>query len=167
MILWLVGMMGSGKTTVGRALATRRGTSFLDPDQMVEAMSGLSVTRIFEVEGETGFRQRESEAVQAAATETSTVVATGGGAVTRPENVATMQQSGVVIWLKASVETLAKRLEGATDRPLLAWSDRQATLATLLAEREELYATAAEVAIDTNSLSPAEITTLAEAMWTG
>lgn len=159
--------MGSGKTTVGRALATRRGTSFLDTDQMVEAMSGLSVTRIFEVEGETGFRQRESEAVQAAATETSTVVATGGGAVTRPENVATMQQSGVVIWLKASVETLAKRLEGATDRPLLAWSDRQATLATLLAEREELYATAAEFAIDTNSLSPAEITTLAEAMWTG
>ncbi|MCA1734644.1 MAG: shikimate kinase [Actinobacteria bacterium] len=165
--MWLVGMMGSGKTTVGRALATRRSASFLDTDQMVEAKSGLSVTRIFEVEGETGFRQRESVAVLAAATETSAVVATGGGVVTRPENVSAMQGSGVVIWLKASVETLANRLEGVTDRPLLAWSDRQATLAILLAEREELYATAAEFTIDTNSLSPAEITTLAEAMWTG
>ncbi len=165
MPLWLIGMMGSGKSQVAAELAARRNVKFLDSDDMVEEMAGMKVEQIFETEGEASFRRRESEAVLAAATETEAVVATGGGVVTVATNVSIMKQSGTVVWLKATVETLADRLEEVTDRPLLAGTDKRTALANLLEERFEAYAGAADFTIETDRLQLAEIVGLAEAMW--
>lgn len=166
MPLWLIGMMGSGKSQIGAEIAARRNVKFLDSDDMVEAIAGMNVERIFEIEGEAGFRRRESEVVLAAASETEAVVATGGGVVTVGANVLVMKQSGTVVWLKATVETLAERLEEVTNRPLLAGTDKQSALAKLLDERFNAYSGAADFTIETDQLQLAEIVSLAEAMWT-
>jgi shikimate kinase len=166
MPLWLIGMMGSGKSLVGAELAASRRVPFLDTDEMVEAVSGMSVEEIFENEGEAGFRQRESEAVLVAAAAGNAVVATGGGVVTVPANVAAMRASGTIVWLKASVATLAERLNQHINRPLLAGLDKQVALARLLEERFEAYSAAADFSIETDRLESSETVRLVEAMWT-
>lgn len=166
MPLWLIGMMGSGKTTVGQAIAHRRNAPFLDTDRIVEDTTGLAIEHLFAKEGESGFRQREREAVLTAASQAGAVVATGGGVVSSEENVALMKSSGTIVWLRASVDTLADRLESVNDRPLLTDSDRRKTLAEILDKRQELYAEAADFMIDTDFLAPTEAVILIEAMWT-
>ena len=140
--LYLVGMMGSGKSTAGRQLAAQLGYRFLDADQSLEQVAGRSIPEIFASEGEAGFRQLESAVLNQIASWHSLVVATGGGVVTRPENWGQMRQ-GVVIWLDAPEALLLQRLNAdPTPRPLMAAADPAARLAALLAERRPLYAQA-------------------------
>ena len=140
--LYLVGMMGSGKSTAGRALAALLGYRFLDADHSLEQVAGRSIADIFAREGEAGFRQLESAVLNQIASWHSLVVATGGGVVTRPENWGQMRQ-GVVIWLDAPDALLLQRLSAdPTSRPLLAAEDPAARLAALMAQRRPLYAQA-------------------------
>jgi shikimate kinase len=120
----LVGMMGAGKTTVGRRLARRLGWSFVDADREMEARLGVPVTTIFELEGEAGFRRRECELIDELTRRTATVLATGGGAVLDPTNRAVLHERSQVIYLRASVGDLWHRLRRDTTRPLLRTADR-------------------------------------------
>ena len=140
--LYLVGMMGSGKSTAGRHLAERLNYRFLDADSSIEQVAGRSIPALFASEGEAGFRQLESAVLNQIASWHSLVVATGGGVVTRPENWGQMQQ-GVVIWLDAPETLLLERLQAdPTPRPLMAAADPAQRLSELLAQRRSLYAQA-------------------------
>ena len=140
--LYLVGMMGSGKSTAGRHLAELLGYRFLDADQSIEQVAGRTIPAIFASDGEAGFRDLEAAVLNQIASWHSLVVATGGGVVTRPENWGQMRQ-GVVIWLDAPDALLLERLSAdPTPRPLLQADDPAGRLATLMAERRPLYAQA-------------------------
>ena len=140
--LYLVGMMGSGKSTAGRHLAEHLGYRFLDADTCLEQVAGRRIPEIFAEEGESGFRDLEAAVLNQIASWHSLVVATGGGVVTRPENWGQLHQ-GVVIWLDAPDALLLERLSSdPTPRPLLQTNDPAARLAALLAERKPLYAQA-------------------------
>ena len=140
--LYLVGMMGSGKSSAGRHLAERLGYRFLDADSSIEQVAGRSIPELFASEGETGFRDLEAAVLNQIASWHSLVVATGGGVVTRPENWGQLQQ-GVVIWLDAPDALLLERLSAdPTPRPLMQSADPAARLAELMSERRPLYAQA-------------------------
>jgi shikimate kinase len=137
--LYLVGMMGAGKSSVGRPLAESLGYRFIDADTVIEQAAGCSIAEIFEREGETGFRDLETAVLQRIAGWHSLVVATGGGVVTRPVNWGHMHQ-GLVVWLDAPESVLLRRLQAdPTPRPLLAGADGAGRLRQLLAERRPLY----------------------------
>jgi len=140
--LYLVGMMGSGKTSTGRPLAERLGYGFVDADAVIEQAAGCSIPEIFERDGEAGFRSLESQVLSAISQRHSLVVATGGGVVTQPENWG-MLHSGIVIWLDVVPDQLLQRLNAdSTVRPLLQTADPEAALNALLNERRPLYAEA-------------------------
>ena len=140
--LYLVGMMGSGKTSTGRPLAERLGYGFVDADAVIEEAAGCSIPQIFESDGEAGFRAIESQVLGAISQRHSLVVATGGGVVTQPENWGLLHH-GIVIWLDVAQEQLLHRIRGDdTARPLLQQSDPTAALEALLRERRPLYAEA-------------------------
>ena len=140
--LYLVGMMGSGKTSTGRPLAERLGYGFVDADAVIEQAAGCSIPEIFDRDGEAGFRSLESQVLSAISQRHSLVVATGGGVVTQPENWG-MLHSGIVIWLDVVPDQLLQRLNAAsTVRPLLQTADPEAALNALLNERRPLYAEA-------------------------
>ena len=139
---YLVGMMGSGKTSTGRPLAERLGYGFVDADAVIEQAAGCSIPEIFERDGEAGFRSLESQVLSAISQRHSLVVATGGGVVTQPENWGLLH-SGIVIWLDVVPDQLLQRLNAdSTVRPLLQTSDPEAVLNALLNERRPLYAEA-------------------------
>ena len=140
--LYLVGMMGSGKTSTGRPLAERLGYGFVDADAVIEQAAGCSIPEIFDRDGEAGFRSLESQVLSAISQRHSLVVATGGGVVTQPENWGLLH-SGIVIWLDVVPEQLLQRLNAdSTVRPLLQTADPEAALNALLKERRPLYAEA-------------------------
>ena len=140
--LYLVGMMGSGKTSTGRPLAEQLGYGFVDADAVIEQAAGCSIPEIFERDGEAGFRSLESQVLNAISQRHSLVVATGGGVVTMPENWGLLH-SGIVIWLDVVSEQLLQRLKAdSTVRPLLQNDDPEAALNALLNERRPLYAEA-------------------------
>jgi len=140
--LYLVGMMGSGKSSVGRHLAEALNYRFIDADTSLEQVAGRSIPEIFASEGESGFRALESAVLNQIASWHSLVVATGGGIVTQPANWGELHQ-GVVVWLDAPDAILLQRLEAdPTPRPLMEAEDRAERLAALLAERRPLYAQA-------------------------
>ena len=140
--LYLVGMMGSGKTSTGRPLAERLGYGFVDADAVIEQAAGCSIPDIFDRDGEAGFRSLESQVLSAISQRHSLVVATGGGVVTQPENWGLLH-SGIVIWLDVVPEQLLQRLKAdSTVRPLLQTADPEVALNTLLNERRPLYAEA-------------------------
>ncbi|MEB3332354.1 MAG: shikimate kinase [Synechococcaceae cyanobacterium] len=140
--LYLVGMMGAGKSAVGRPLAEALGYRFLDADRELEKAAGCSIAELFASQGEEGFRTLETATLQVLATFHSCVVATGGGVVTRPENWGQLRQ-GVVIWLDAPAPMLLERLRAdPTPRPLLQHGDPAARLRELLEQRRPLYAEA-------------------------
>ena len=140
--LYLVGMMGSGKTSTGRPLAERLGYGFVDADAVIEQAAGCSIPEIFERDGEAGFRALESQVLNAITQRHSLVVATGGGVVTQQENWGLLH-SGIVIWLDVVPEQLMQRLKAdSTVRPLLQTDDPDAALNALLNRRRPLYAEA-------------------------
>ena len=152
--------MGSGKTTTGRSLAARLGWRFADLDSEIEKAAGRSVAKIFEDEGETAFRKRETEALRAILVHADAplVLALGGGTLMAEENRELVRRHCRGVWLKASPEALSDRLaREAEGRPLLAGQDLRTRVATLLASREATYREAADVAVDTDGVDPEEI----------
>jgi len=147
----LVGMMGAGKTTVGRQLAKRLGWRFADADHEIEARTGVRIPTIFEIEGEAGFRRREAETIEALTRESGLVLATGGGAVLDPSNRRRLKESGLVVYLRVLPLLLYERTRHDRNRPLLQVADPLARLEELFAQRDPLYREVADVVIDTSS----------------
>jgi shikimate kinase len=147
--LILVGMMGSGKSTMGRILAKHLHRDFVDSDEEIQHRTGVTIPHIFDVEGESGFRLREMAALEALLCRSNLVLATGGGAVLREENRELMKQNGIVIYLKATVHDLWLRTRNDRNRPLLQNTDMHARLAELLSQREALYEQVADIVIST------------------
>ena len=140
--IYLIGMMGCGKTSTGRPLAERLGYGFVDADAVIEQAAGCTIAEIFDRDGEHGFRTLETQVLHAISQRHSLVVATGGGAVTQSENWGVLHQ-GIVIWLDVEREQLLARLQAdSTARPLLQQSNPEAALDALLAHRRSLYAEA-------------------------
>lgn len=147
--LFLIGLMGAGKSTVGRRLARALGWEFLDCDREIQARTGVEIPLIFEIEGEAGFRDREARMLEQLTARRSVVLATGGGAVLRPDNRTCLTGRGVVVYLRAPVELLYARTRRNRHRPLLHTADPRARLAALLEEREPLYLQCADLIVDT------------------
>ncbi|PXX45965.1 shikimate kinase [Aquitalea magnusonii] len=147
---FLVGLMGAGKTTVGRALARKTGKTFYDSDHEIEARTGVRVATIFDIEGELRFRDRESSVIADLVRMNNIVLATGGGAVLRPENRAELARHGVVIYLRASIDDLLARTMHDKNRPLLQIADPRAKLQSLLEQRDPLYREVADIVVDTS-----------------
>jgi shikimate kinase len=148
--LFLVGLMGAGKTTLGRQLARRLGKRFVDADHELEARLGVSIPTIFEIEGESGFRDREEAIIGELVVSTDIVLATGGGAVTRAASRACLKENGTVIYLHARPETLWMRVRHARHRPMLHAADPRARLAELYSQRDPLYREVADHVIESD-----------------
>lgn len=146
--VYLVGLMGAGKTTIGRSLAKRLQLEFVDSDREIEARTGVSIPTIFEIEGEDGFRRREAAVIEDLARGSSQVVATGGGAVLRPENRAHLAASGFVVYLNVPPQILWERTRNDRNRPLLRVADPQARLCELFAQRDPFYREVANLVVD-------------------
>jgi shikimate kinase len=151
----LVGMMGCGKSTVGRRLAAALGRPFIDADKELEARCGVAIATIFELEGEAGFRDRESTLIDELARQPGLVVATGGGAVLRPENRAVLHQHSYVVYLRAALPELWHRLRHDKVRPLLRAPNPRQKIAELLDQRDPLYEQTAHLKVTTGR-QPAE-----------
>jgi shikimate kinase len=151
--LFLVGLMGAGKTTVGRLLARRLKLRFYDSDLEIERRCGVKIPVIFEIEGEAGFRVREEQVIAELCALRGIVLATGGGAVLARESRRRLQLHGTVIYLNARPEDLYERVRHDRQRPLLATADPLARLRELHAERDPLYREVAHVVVDTGAQS--------------
>ena len=152
--VFLVGPMGAGKSTIGRHLARVLGQRFVDADREIEARTGASISLIFDLEGEAGFRRRESAVIAELAASDGLVVATGGGAVLDPANRAALRQRGTVVYLHAPLEVLVRRTHRDRDRPLLQTEDPERVLSSLLAIRDPLYREIADIIIETDQRPP-------------
>jgi shikimate kinase len=151
--IFLVGLMGAGKTTVGRILARRLKLRFFDSDQEIERRCGVKVPVIFEIEGEPGFRGREEQAIAELTALEGIVLATGGGAVLAADSRRRLASRGTVVYLNASPEDLYERVRHDRNRPLLTTPDPLARLRELHAERDALYRGVADLVVDTGEQS--------------
>jgi 3-dehydroquinate synthase len=147
--IFLVGLMGAGKTTIGRLLARKLGKRFVDSDHEIEARTGASIPWIFEIEGEASFRRREADMIRELTGQHGIVLATGGGAVLDPANRALLAERGTVVYLRASIGSILQRTAHDKNRPLLRTADPRGKLEELTAQREPLYRQVAHVVIDT------------------
>lgn len=152
----LVGFMGAGKTTTGRVLAQKLNRRFIDLDREIEGSCGMAVSEIFRVHGEAFFRERERLTIRDLLPRDNTVIATGGGAVLLPENVANLKKHGKMICLAANTETIINRLGTDKSRPLLNAPNREELIGRLLQERAQRYQLA-DLTVDTNRLTPDEV----------
>ncbi|WP_048439712.1 shikimate kinase [Caenimonas sp. SL110] len=157
MLLTLVGLPGSGKSTVGRQLARRLGVPFNDSDHVIEQLLGCSIREYFAREGEAAFRDVEESTIRDLATRGNCVLATGGGAVLRAANRKVLRESGHVIYLHSSPEEIYRRVRHDKNRPLLQVSDPMVKLRTLQAERDPLYRETAHFVIETGRPSVATL----------
>jgi shikimate kinase len=147
--IFLVGPMGVGKTTIGRQLSRLLDYEFLDSDREIEQRTGASIPWIFDMEGEEGFRRRETAIIDELTARPAVVLATGGGAVIKPENRACLQQRGIVVYLRAEVDELLARTRNDKNRPLLQTEDPRGRLQALLEQREPWYLEVADLIFDT------------------
>ena len=147
--IFLVGMMGVGKTTVGRQLAAALGRAFIDLDHAIEARCGVRVATIFDIEGEAGFRRRETATLDEYSRQPGLVLATGGGAVLAETNRRMLTERGCVVYLRASADELYRRVARDRNRPLLRTADPRQRIIDLLAQREPIYESVADVTLDT------------------
>jgi shikimate kinase len=154
--LALVGFMGTGKSSVGRLAAELLRFEFVDTDELIEAQSGLSVEKIFKTQGEPAFRQLEKRVVQNLAQQKKIVIATGGGLISDPENLASLRTHAMIVCLWASPETIWERVRSQTHRPLLRTEDPLAKIHELFARRDPVYRQA-DALIQTNHRSPKEV----------
>ncbi len=146
--IYLVGLMGAGKTTIGRSLAKRLGIEFVDSDREIEARTGVSIPTIFEIEGDEGFRKREAQVIEDISQTSGYVVATGGGAVLREENRARLRGSGFVVYLNVPPAILWERTRRDTNRPLLQVENPLARLKELYVQRDPYYREVADLVVD-------------------
>lgn len=166
MVLWLIGMMGSGKTTVGETVASALGLSFIDTDMLITSVSARTIPEIWDEDGEESFRELERQMVASAAGSGPAVVATGGGVVLDRENIARMRSSGLVVWLSASPRALQERIGRGGGRPLLAEGLPADRLKDLLDERLSRYIEAAHIEIPTDDRTIDEIASDVIGQWT-
>jgi shikimate kinase len=152
--IFLVGMMGAGKSTVGRLLGQALGWNFVDADRELEARSGVAVSTIFELEGEDGFRQREAALLDELTRIPRCVLATGGGAVLREDNRRALHERGFVVYLRVGVDEVLRRTRRDTSRPLLQTADPRARVQELLAKREPLYESVAHLTLVSAATNP-------------
>lgn len=149
----LIGLMGAGKTTIGKLLASSMGKIFVDSDHEIQRRTGVDIPLIFEFEGEAGFRKREVEVLQDVARLSNIVLATGGGAILREENRELLRKSGTVIYLRVPVNELKRRTRFDKNRPLLQTANPQARLVELFNQRDPLYQQTAHIILDSGRQS--------------
>lgn len=152
--IFLVGPMGVGKSTIGRMLASELGLPFFDTDRVIEERTGADIPWIFDMEGEEGFRQRETNVLADICDMPPAVVATGGGIVTREKNLELMRRHGTVCYLRASLEQLVERTARDKKRPLLQVDNPREKIAQILTEREPSYQSLASVVVNTDRHGP-------------
>lgn len=145
--LVLVGPMGAGKTSVGKLLSDRLNLKFVDSDAEIEARCGADIPWIFDIEGETGFRARETEILEKLCKQSNILLATGGGAILSEQNRHMLKQAGVVVYLSASADQIYQRIRHDSSRPLLLVEDPQAAIADILALRDPLYQEVADIVL--------------------
>ena len=151
--IFLIGPMGSGKTTIGKHLARMFGLEFYDCDHELERLTGASVNLIFDLEGESGFRLREHHLLKQLAAKSGVLIATGGGVVCNEKNRQLLNSQGLVVYLKTSIENQLKRLEKDKSRPLLQAEDRMKRLLELAQTRNPLYDATADLVFSTRNSS--------------
>ncbi|WP_345549364.1 shikimate kinase AroK [Microbulbifer aestuariivivens] len=152
--IFLVGPMGAGKSTIGKLLAAQLRLPFADSDKVLEEKAGADIPWIFDVEGEAGFRRRESEILQALCEGPVQVIATGGGIVLREENRRLLRKHGQVVYLQASIDQLLERTSKNSNRPLLQVANPRARIIELVEERDPLYREVADLVCETDHCTP-------------
>jgi len=156
--IFFIGLMGAGKTTIGRLIAKQLGMVFYDSDHEIERKTGVKIPLIFELEGEAGFRRRETAAIEELSQLNNIVLATGGGAVLLSENRALLKNNGKIVYLRGSVHDLWLRTRNDKSRPLLQGGNIKQKLEQLYAERNPIYEGLADYIVDTGAQSAMEIT---------
>jgi shikimate kinase len=165
--IFLVGLMGAGKTSVGRMLAKRMTKDFYDADAEIERTTGVKIPVIFDIEGESGFRAREERVIERLTALHDIVLATGGGAILSPANRTRLKQHGCIIYLRAAPEDLWRRTRRDRNRPLLQTANPLAKLKELHAQRDPLYSEVADLVVDTGAQSVGTLTTHIQQLLTG
>jgi shikimate kinase len=150
--IYLIGLMGAGKTTIGRQLAKSLAVPFYDSDKAIEESTGVDIPTIFEFEGEEGFRDREQKMIQKLTQLHGIVLATGGGAILREENRNSLKENGYIVYLQCSVDRILERTRRDTQRPLLRTDNPKERLQKLFEQRQALYLSCADFKIDTGIL---------------
>jgi shikimate kinase len=167
--LVLVGPMGAGKTSIGRRLAKRLGLEFADADQRLEQLAGATVSTIFELEGESGFRAREAQVLGDLLRGSGQVIATGGGAVLSPATRELLRKHSFVVYIRVTIDQQLQRLARDHTRPLLSGGDRREKLEALAATRDPLYESVADLVFDSSGMSAgsamSKVWTRVEAQW--
>ena len=156
--IFLVGLMGAGKTTIGRQLSRLLDRPFFDSDHEIEQRTGVRIPVIFEVEGEAGFRQRENAMIAELTARRGIILATGGGAVLDADNRRRLKENGLVVYLRAAVADLLARTRHDRNRPLLQTADPRQKLEQLLSQRDPLYREVADIILDTGQQSANQLT---------
>jgi shikimate kinase len=147
--IYLVGLMGAGKTTIGRQLAKSLSVPFYDSDKAIEESTGVDIPTIFEFEGEEGFRDREQKMIKQLTQLEGIVLATGGGTILREENRRVLKEKGFIVYLQCSVERILERTRRDTQRPLLKADNPRERIESLFTQREPLYLSCADLIVDT------------------
>ena len=155
--IFLVGPMGVGKTTIGSQLARRLKYDFVDSDTEIEKRTGASISLIFDIEGEEGFRKREAQMIDELTQQRHIVLSTGGGSILDEASRQNLRSKGFVVYLKASVDILYERLKKSRNRPLMETDDKQKVIEDLLAVREPLYLAVADITIVTDGRSAQDV----------
>ncbi len=150
--IYLIGLMGAGKTTIGRQLAKALQLPFYDSDKAIEEQTGVDIPTIFEYEGEEGFRMREQKMVQELTQLNGVVMATGGGAVIKEANQKALKENGFVVYLQCSVDKILQRTKRDTQRPLLVTENPRERIEKLFAQRQSLYIDCSDFTIETSSM---------------
>jgi len=156
--IFLIGPMGSGKSTIGRELAEQSKRPFFDSDTEIVERSGVEISWIFEQEGETGFRKREQEMIKKLSRKKQAIIATGGGCVTNPNNLPLLSHNGIVVYLQVSIDVQLQRIsKNKAKRPVFASNDSRDKLIKLNEQRQPLYESIADLSYCTDNLSPKAI----------
>ena len=154
----LVGMMGAGKTTIGKLLSNKLGYDFIDLDKIIEEKSGVKINTIFEIEGEAGFRDRELQVLRDSIEKDKVIVSTGGGIVTNVESRACLiKNDALIIYLRANLQTLCNRLKNDNSRPILNVENKEQIIERILEEREPYYKDLADMDVDTSHMKSIDV----------
>jgi shikimate kinase len=157
----LVGMMGAGKTTIGKLLSNKLGYDFVDLDKIIEEKSGVKINTIFEIEGEVGFREREFQVLRDSIEKEKVIISTGGGIVTNEKSRTHLIKNNVfIIYLKANLQTLVSRLKNDNSRPILNVDNKEQVIERILLEREPLYQDLADMTVDSTHMKTIDVVKL-------